>query len=209
MTLPGGGMAGQAPPACPRSYRPVRKVVPMIALLLVAASLGLSNFAAAIAIGVSGVDARTRLRVGIVFGLFEAGMPLLGLLLGHRLAGTLGQAAPWIGATLLIATGLFTLIQAFRHHDGDTTSAAAQGLGKLLVSGLALSIDNLAVGFALGTYHVALLTAAVLIGAVSVTMALAGLELGRLLGTKIGERGEALGGIVLVSVGIVIASGLL
>ena len=50
----------------------------MLALLLVAASLGLSNFAAAIAIAVSGVDARTRLRVGIVFGLFKAGMPLLG-----------------------------------------------------------------------------------------------------------------------------------
>jgi putative Mn2+ efflux pump MntP len=104
---------------------------------------------------------------------------------------------------------LYALIQAFRHRGGDTTSAAAQGLGKLLVSGLALSIDYLAVGFALGTYHVALLTAAVLIGAVSVTMALAGLELGRLLGTKIGERGEALGGIVLVGVGIAIATGLL
>jgi manganese efflux pump family protein len=181
----------------------------MLALLLVAASLGLSNFAAAIAIGVSGVDARTRLRVGIVFGVFEAGMPLLGLLLGHGLAGALGHAARWIGAALLIATGLYTLVQAFRHRGGDTTSAAAQGLGKLLVSGLALSIDNLAVGFALGTYRVALLTAAVLIGAVSVTMALAGLELGRLLGTKIGERGEALGGIVLVGVGIAIATGLL
>ena len=181
----------------------------MLALLLVAVSLGLSNFAAAIAIGVSGVDARTRLRVGIVFGLFEAGMPLLGLLLGRGLAGTLGHAARWIGGTLLIATGLYALIQAFRHQGGDTTSAAPQDLGKLLVSGLALSIDNLAVGFALGTYHVALLTAAVLIGTVSVTMALAGLELGRLLGTKIGERGEALGGIVLVGVGIAIAIGLL
>jgi putative Mn2+ efflux pump MntP len=144
-----------------------------------------------------------------VTGLFEAGLPLLGLLLGHGLAGTLGHAARWIGAALLIATGLYALIQAFRHRGGDTTSAASQGLGKLLVSGLALSIDNLAVGFALGTYHVTLLTAAVLIGVVSVTMALAGLELGRLLGTKIGERGEALGGIVLVGVGIAIATGLL
>jgi putative Mn2+ efflux pump MntP len=181
----------------------------MLALLLVAASLGLSNFAAAIAIGVSGVDARTRLRVGITFGLFEAAMPLLGLLLGHGLAGTLGPATRWIGAALLIGTGLFALIQSFRHHGTDTTGAETQGLGRLLVSGLALSIDNLAVGFALGTYHVALLTAAVLIGAVSVAMALAGLELGRLLGTKIGERGEALGGIVLVGVGIAIAAGLL
>lgn len=32
------------------------------------------------------------MRIGIVFGLFEAGMPLLGLLLGHGLAGTLGDA---------------------------------------------------------------------------------------------------------------------
>ncbi len=46
------------------------------------------------------------LRVGIVFGFFQAGMPLLGLLLGHGLAGTLGHAARWIGAALLIATGL-------------------------------------------------------------------------------------------------------
>lgn len=57
-----------------------------------------------------------------------------------------------------------------------------------------LSIDNLAVGFALGTCHVALLTTAVIIGAVTVTMALIGLELGRLLSTRIGARGEALGG---------------
>jgi putative Mn2+ efflux pump MntP len=181
----------------------------MLALLLVAVSLGLSNFAAAIAIGVSGVDARTRLRVGIVFGLFETGMPLLGLLLGHGLAGTLGHSAHWIGAALLIATGLYTIILAFRHDGSGTTGAAAQGLGKLLISGLALSIDNLAVGFALGTYHVTLLTSAVVIGAVSVTMALTGLELGRLLGTKIGETGEALGGIVLLGVGIAIATGLL
>jgi manganese efflux pump family protein len=181
----------------------------MVALLLVAASLGLSNFAAAIAIGVGGVDARTRLRVGIVFGLFEAGMPLLGLLLGYGLAGPLGHAARWIGATLLIATGLYALIQAASHRSGDPTGAAAQGLGQLLVCGFALSIDNLAVGFALGTYHVALLTAAVLIGAVSVAMALAGLEVGRLLGSRIGERGQALGGMMLVGVGIAVATGLL
>jgi manganese efflux pump family protein len=144
-----------------------------------------------------------------VFGLFEAGMPLLGLLLGHGLAGTLGHAARWIGAALLIATGLYGLIQALRRDDHDTAGAAAEGMGKLLISGFALSIDNLAVGFALGAYHVPLLTAAVVIGAVSVAMALAGLELGRLLGTKIGETGAALGGIVLLGVGIAIAAGLI
>jgi manganese efflux pump family protein len=181
----------------------------MLVLLLVAVSLGLSNFAAAIGIGVSGVDARTRLRVGLVFGLFEAAMPLLGLLLGHGLARTLGHSARWIGAALLIATGLYALIQAFRHDIAHATGTAGQGLGRLLMSGLGLSIDNLSVGFALGAYHVALVTAAVIIGAVSVTMALIGLELGSLLGTRIGDRGEAIGGIVLIGVGIAIATGTL
>jgi putative Mn2+ efflux pump MntP len=174
----------------------------MLALQLVAFSLGLSNFAAAIGIGVSGVDTRTRLRVGLVFGLFEAAMPLLGLLLGHGVARTLGHSARWIGAALLIATGLDALIQALRHDSDGSTDRADQGLGRLLISGLGLSIDNLAVGFALGTYHVALVSAAVIIGAVSVTMALIGLELGSLLGSRIGDRGEAIGGIVLIGVGI-------
>ena len=47
----------------------------MLPLLLVAASVGLSNLAAAIGIGFGGVTARTRIRVAVVFGVFEAGMP--------------------------------------------------------------------------------------------------------------------------------------
>ena len=51
--------------------------------------------------------------------------------------------------------------------------------------------------------------AAIVIGAVSVTLSLAGLELGDRLGTQLGERGELLGGLVLIAVGVAIASGIL
>jgi putative Mn2+ efflux pump MntP len=54
----------------------------------------------------------------------------------------------------------------------------------------------------------ALLLVAVALGLSNFAAALAGLELGRLLGTKVGERGEVLGGIVLLGVGIAIATGL-
>ncbi|MGH3264248.1 MAG: manganese efflux pump MntP family protein, partial [Trebonia sp.] len=74
-------------------------------LLLVAGSVGLDNFAASIAIGLTGVDRRLRLRIAVVFGLFEAGMPVLGLLAGRGLAGTLGGDAHWVGGGLLILTG--------------------------------------------------------------------------------------------------------
>jgi putative Mn2+ efflux pump MntP len=184
----------------------------VLALLLVAVSLGLSNFAAAVGIGVTGIDTGTRLRVGLIFGVFEAGMPLLGLLLGHRLAHALGHEAHWIGAGLLIATGGYTVLQAVRAQAKQRHPPAAETsprTGRLLVAGLALSIDNLAIGFALGTYHVNIAVAAIIIGTVSVTMSLIGLELGDRLGTKTGERGELLGGLVLIAVGIALATGIM
>ena len=185
----------------------------MPALLLVAVSLGLSNFAAAIGIGVSGIDARTRLRVGVIFGIFETAMPILGLLLGRSLARTLGHAAHWIGAALLIATGLYAVVRAIRSPDtkgaGESEAPGGRRTGRLVLTGLALSIDNLAVGFALGTFHVSFVVAAVLIGAVSIAMSLLGLELGNRLSAKTGDRGELLGGLVLIGVGVAIAAGAL
>jgi manganese efflux pump family protein len=200
----------------------------MLALLLVAVSLGLSNFAASVGIGVAGLDGRTRLRVGLVFGAFETAMPIIGLLLGHGLAGALGRAAPWIGAGLLIATGLYALVQARggagREADAgqagtsqagtsqvgaNRAGPAGQAFSRLLVTGLALSIDNLAVGFALGAYRVSFTVAAIVIGAVSVALSLLGLEIGARIGTRAGDRGEIIGGVVLIGVGIAIAAGVI
>lgn len=183
----------------------------MLALVLIALSLGLSNFAASVGIGVSGVDARTRVRVGVIFGLFETAMPILGLLLGRSLATALGHAAHWIGAALLIATGTYAVIQALRSpaspNDQEPATRAGLRTGRLLVTGVALSIDNLAIGFALSTFHINLAVAAIIIGAVSVSMSLIGLELGNRIGARLGARGELIGGLVLIGVGVVVTSG--
>lgn len=181
----------------------------MLALILVAVSLGLSNFAAAIGIGVSGASARTRLKVGIIFGAFEAGMPVAGLALGHGLAAALGGAAHWVSAGLLIATGAWALAQANRAGGPAAAPAGGQGTGRLVITGLALSIDNLAVGFALGAFRVSLPVAVAVIGSVSIALSLAGLELGARIGARAGQRGELLGGLVLIAVGVAVAAGLI
>jgi putative Mn2+ efflux pump MntP len=180
----------------------------VLALVLVAVSLGVSNFAAAIGIGLSGTSARRRFEVGIIFGLFEALMPIIGLVLGHRVVHEPGHAAHWLGGGLLIATGIYGLLISSRLATPETNHDAWH-TGRLVLSGLALSIDNLVVGFALGTYHVAVLVAAATIGAVSTTLSLLGLELGSRLGSRTGERAEILGSLVLVGVGISIAASVL
>jgi putative Mn2+ efflux pump MntP len=174
----------------------------VLTLLLVAASLGLSNFTAATGIGVAGVDARTRLRVGLVFVVFEAGMRIVGLRLGHGVAGALGQTTRWLGAGLLGATGAYSLWQSVRGRDGGVPTGL--GLGRLIVTGLALSVDNLAVGFALGGVRVPFALAAAVIGAVGILLSLVGLELGARIGTVAGRRG-----VILVAVGAAIAGGAL
>ena len=181
----------------------------MLALLLLAVAVGLSNFAASIGIGVSGVSRSVRIRVGVVFGLFEAGMPVAGLVLGRSLAADLGQAARWLGAGVLIAVGVAGLVQAWRSRDADASSRPTHvwRTGRVLISGLALSSDNLAAGFVLGAYHTGLPVAAAVFGVVSVAMSLAGLELGARIGIATGDRSELIASAMLIAVGTAIAAG--
>jgi putative Mn2+ efflux pump MntP len=179
-------------------------------LLLVSLSVGLSNFAGSIGIGLSGVDARTRLRVGIAFGLFEGLMPVLGLAIGQALAGTLGSYGRYLGAGLLVLTGAYTIWQGRR--TGEVERSEERGViatRQLFILAIALSIDNLVVGFALGVYRIPLLVAAVTMAVVSIGLSLLGLELGSRLGARVGEWSEEIGGGVLILVGIAIGVGLI
>ena len=180
----------------------------MVALLLLAVALGLSNLAGAIGIGVSGVNGPLRLRIAVLFGLFEAGMPVLGLILGRGAASGLGRSAPWVGGGLLITVGLVSLVLTLRGSGGEVRRDAGQwGTWRVLVSAVALSVDNLAAGFALGAFRVGLAVAAPVFGVVSVIMSLAGLELGARIGAAAGDRSELIAGAMLVGVGAAMAAG--
>jgi manganese efflux pump family protein len=182
----------------------------LLSLLLVSVSVGLSNFAGAIGIGLSGVDARTRVRVGLAFGFFEAFMPVIGLILGHSVAGFFGQYGKYVGGAILILTGLYTILSerlvVRKEAPRQSSTVSTQSL---VITALALSIDNLAVGFALAVYPVDLWLAAIVFGVVSILMSLLGLELGHHLGKRVEEWSEEIGGAVLIMVGVAIAVGVL
>jgi putative Mn2+ efflux pump MntP len=182
----------------------------VLSLILVAGALGLSNFGAAVGIGLGGLSPGLRVRVALVFGAFEAAMPVLGLFLGHQLSHSLGAAGARLGGALLIVVGAYTVWQARRAGPTGTGSdpAVHARLGPLLVTGAALSIDNLVAGFALGAHKVSIVVAALTIAAVSVALSLLGLELGYRLSVAAERVSGAAGGAVLVLVGVAIASGL-
>lgn len=182
----------------------------LLSLVLVSVSVGLSNFAGAIGIGLSGINVRTRVRVGLAFGFFEAFMPIIGLLLGDAVAGFFGHYGKYVGGAILILTGAYTIVQARETAvEEKVRMPRSLRIQSLLVMALALSIDNLAVGFALAVYRIDVVLAGITFGVVSVIMSLAGLELGHRLGRRAEAWSEEIGGGVLMLVGLAIAAGVL
>lgn len=176
----------------------------ILALILVGVSVGLGNFAASVAIGLSGVNQRVRAKVALVFGVFETAMPIVGLLIGKQLSGFLGGKANIIGGGLLILTGLYEILSSKFKKEEKKIEELSRNWNKLILSGLALSIDNLIIGFSLGARKDPLIVSAAILGLTSVAMAMLGLEVGNKLSSKVENYAEALSGILLILVGVAV-----
>lgn len=180
----------------------------LLSIVLVGVSVGLSNFAGALGIGLSGgVSARSRIRVAVAFGLFETVMPIIGLLVGGEVAHFVTGWSRYLGGGLLVLTGAYTIWEGRREQ--QETARGDMAVHRLALTALVLSIDNLVVGFALGVFHVPIVLAALVIGVVSVALSLAGLELGSRAGKRLEAWSEELSGAVLIGLGLALALGIL
>src|SRR5215469_1254034 len=94
----------------------------MLKLLAFVLPLGLDSFAVAAAIGAAGTPTwRLRLRISLIFVVFEAGMPLVGLAAGRGLARVTGPVADYVAATAVIVVGIWMLVS-----DSDAASIRAR-----------------------------------------------------------------------------------
>ncbi|MCW3098751.1 MAG: hypothetical protein JWL77_4369 [Chthonomonadaceae bacterium] len=175
----------------------------MIPALILLLSLGLDTFAVALGLGLSGLSRTKWVRVGLTFAFFEGLMPVGGLLLGKQLSNVIGSRAGYIAAVLLIAVGAFALKEACSDEDEEDEEVLSLLDGKkLLLTGLSVSLDELAVGFSLGLLHVALLPTLAYIAVQAFGITFLGLALGARLGKRLGDKAEFASGIVLILLGI-------
>ena len=174
----------------------------MLRLLAFVLPLGLDSFAVAAAIGAASATGwRTRMRISLVFLLFEGGMPLIGLGLGSALARGIGQVADYLAAAAVIGIGAWMLLA--RGNDDEQRAArivSSRGLA-LVALGISISLDELAIGFSIGLSHLPL---AAVILAIALQAFLAA-QIGLAIGAKIGERwregAEKTAGAALIALG--------
>ena len=173
----------------------------MLKLLAFVLPLGLDSFAVAAAIGAAGPATwRLRLRISVIFVVFEAGMPLIGLAAGSSLARAIGPAADYIAAGAVIALGTWMLIG----QDNDETAAgriaSVRGLA-VLALGLSISLDELAIGFGLGLTRLPVAPVIIAIALVALAASQLGLALGALISERLREHAGQVAGIALILLG--------
>ncbi len=177
-------------------------------LLVLAFSLAVDAFAAAIAKGAAAREHRFRdaLKVGLTFGACEAITPAIGWLLGTALNRYIMAYDHWIAFALLSAVGLHLIKESLTPQAEEAAEKPRNHFSpmRLILTGFATSIDATAVGVSLAVINVNLFYACAVIGVVSAAMSTIGVMIGKKAGALLGRRAEALGGIALIAIGTAI-----
>ncbi|MBR6536825.1 MAG: manganese efflux pump [Lachnospiraceae bacterium] len=169
-------------------------------LFVIAVGLSMDAFAVAICKGLSvkKVTLKHGLIVGLYFGGFQAGMPLLGYLLGSSFAKYIEAFDHWVAFVLLGIIGI-NMIRESREKEEEID--ASFGLKAMLPMAVATSIDALAVGISFAFMRVQIGWAVLFIGVITFSLSAIGVKLGNLFGAKYKSAAELSGGIILILLG--------
>lgn len=145
--------------------------------------------------------------IASTFGVFQFLMPFIGWVLVSTVAtyfAFIEKAIPYIALILLAFIGGKMVYEGVKHKDDkEETSVKKLTFGLLLIQGVATSIDALSVGFTIAHYNVweALLSAGI-IGILTVGICLAGVYIGKAIGTKFQNKASIFGGVILILIGL-------
>jgi putative Mn2+ efflux pump MntP len=178
--------------------------VSLLELFLIAVGLSMDAFAVAVCHGLTMRRAGfgKALTVGLYFGAFQAGMPLLGFFAGARFADKIAAYDHWVAFALLLLIGGKMVRDSFGGECPDAREEASLRFRKMLPLSLATSVDALAVGVSFSFLQVEILPAASLIGAVTLVLSAAGVKIGSAFGARFKAGAELAGGLILILIGV-------
>ena len=179
----------------------------LLEIFLIGIGLSMDAFAVAICKGLAMPDKvhkRSAFLIALYFGVFQAVMPALGWLLGSQFAHYVTRFAPWIAFVLLAWIGGNMIRESRTEEEEDEQPSDGQVKHKeLLVLAVATSIDALSVGFTIAEYDwLMALVCSLIIAIVTFFICMTGLSLGKRFGTRLSNKADILGGVILIAIGL-------
>ena len=176
--------------------------------ILLGAGLAMDAFSVSLANGLNEPKMKKSklLATAGVFGVFQGVMPMIGWICVHtvlRYFKSFEKLIPWIALFLLAYIGGKMLYDSLVKKEDEAESAVrSEGIGAVLVQGVATSIDAFSVGFTIADYNFFMaLISALIIALITFVICVSGIAIGKKFGTKLAGKAQILGGVILVAIG--------
>ena len=174
----------------------------MLEIFLLAFALSMDAFAVSIGLGVKSQNFSKSLafKVALLFGFFQALMPLFGYLASIGLGTFITSIDHWIAFALLGVIGGKMLYESFQEGTEDEITVITNKV--LLMLAIATSIDAMAAGFTLNLIDINPFLSMLIIGVVTFVFSFLGVFIGTKGGTFLEDKAEKIGGIILIGIGL-------
>lgn len=175
--------------------------------VLLGMGLAMDAFSVSLANGLNEPQMKKNKMCGVagVFAFFQALMPMIGWICVHTIVShfkVFEKFIPWIALGLLLFIGGKMLIDGIRNKDTEEETTKV-GIAELLIQGVATSIDALSVGFTIAEYGLIMaVVCALIISVLTFIICMAGLVIGKKVGTKFSNKAAIFGGVILVAIGL-------
>jgi len=173
-------------------------------ILMIGIGLSMDAFAASICKGLCmrKADAKNVLTIGLFFGGFQAGMPLLGYFLGKQFEEYIVAIDHWVAFALLGFIGGKMILDVIRGGEEELVCSTNElDIREVFTLAVATSIDALAVGISFAFLRVNIGAAVSAIGITTFTLSCIGVLIGNRFGAKYKDKATLAGGIILVFIG--------
>jgi manganese efflux pump family protein len=176
----------------------------LLSIFLISVGLAMDCFAVSVGLGFREFkDTKERFalgfKLGLVFGFFQAGMAVLGWILGANFKDSLSDYGHWIAFIILTLIGLKMMIESF--FSQKNCALKNTGTKTILLLALATSIDALVIGVSFAFLDLNLIGAFLLIGFVSFILSFLGVELSYRFACYFKSKAEFFGGLLLILLG--------
>ena len=139
--------------------------------------------------------------IALFFGIFQGIMPMAGYLVGHAVLSIIERIVPYLSLIVLLYLGIRMIVGALKKEEKKEIKALT--IGALFMQAIATSLDALSVGFTLAS--LSLLEVAVCVTIIALetfAISIFSVEIGKRVGTKLGDKAEILGGAILIFIGL-------
>ena len=172
-------------------------------LLLIAVGLAMDAFAVATATGIQlpRVTFRHNFRLAWHFGLFQGMNTILGWTGGLAVRSLIDGVDHWIAFLLLLVIGGKMIYESFKIKSAGENPDPSNIIVLLILS-VATSIDALAIGITLSIITSSIAIAVTIIGLITFVLSYIGVLIGKRFGHFFENKIEAVGGLVLIGIGV-------